>query len=182
MRMHTGGPVASVQPQSAHSSHVNTPRSARPGTMGSLLDVPNAGFGAIGHPAAPKYPSQGSLDGELPGYLKPASGAQAPIGRASRTSQVLTPVLISGSLTPPAAGAHTVSSMCWEMSVPLLCHSFSGCLDVRFARMPPDQEFGMVQTEVPSSVRAFWETGSSNPGGLASNLGMNSARAPGESR
>ena len=39
----------------------------------------------------------------------------------------------------------------------------------------------MVQTEVPSSVRAFWETGSSNPGAHTSSLGMNSARAPGES-
>ena len=87
-----------MQPQSAHSSHVNTPRSARPGTMGSLLDVPSAGFGAIGHPAAPKYPSQGSLDGELPGYLKPAPGAQAPIGRASRTSQVLRRALTSESV------------------------------------------------------------------------------------
>ena len=122
MRMQTGGPVASVQPQSAHSSHVNTPRSARPGTMGSLLDVPSAGFGAIGHPAAPKYPSQGSLDGELPGYLKPAPGAQAPIGRASRTSQVLTPVLLLLSVTPHAAQPHTVSSMCREMSFKLCCH------------------------------------------------------------
>ncbi len=90
--------------------------------MGSLLDVPSAGFGAIGHPAAPKYPSQGSLDGELPGYLKPAPGAQAPIGRASRTSQVLTPVLLLLSVTPHAAQPHTVSSMCREMSFKLCCH------------------------------------------------------------
>ena len=85
---HAGGPLASTQPQSAHSSHATTPRSARPGTMGSLLDVPASGFGAIGQPAAPKYPSQGSLDGEFTGYVKPNPGAHAPIGRGSKTSQV----------------------------------------------------------------------------------------------
>ena len=121
--MQTGGPVASVQPQSAHSSHVNTPRSARPGTMGSLLDVPSAGFGAIGHPAAPKYPSQGSLDGGAAGLPEAGargSGPHWPL--ASRTSQVLTPVLLLLSVTPHAAQPHTVSSMCREMSFKLCCH------------------------------------------------------------
>ena len=79
--------MAATQPQSAHSSRATTPRSARPGTMGSLLEVPASGFGAIGQPAAPKYPSQGSLDGELTGYVKPHPGAHAPIGRGSKSSQ-----------------------------------------------------------------------------------------------
>lgn len=85
----TGGPLASTQPHSAYSSHATTPR---PGTMGSLLEVPASGFGPIGQPAgqpaAPKYGSQGSLDGELTGYVKPNPRAHAPIGRGSRTSQV----------------------------------------------------------------------------------------------
>ena len=80
--------MAAAQPQSAHSSRATTPRSARPGTMGSLLEVPASGFGPIGQPAAPKYPSQGSLDGELTGYVKPHPGAHAPIGRGPKTSQV----------------------------------------------------------------------------------------------
>ena len=81
--------MAATQQQSAHSSRATTPRSARPGTMGSLLEVPGSGFGAIGLPAAaPKYPSQGSLDGEFTGYVKPTPGAHAPIGRGSKTSQV----------------------------------------------------------------------------------------------
>jgi hypothetical protein len=76
---------AGMQPGSARSgasSHANTPR---PGTMSSLLEVGGA-FGP-GTQLAPKYSSQGSLDGELPSHMRAAPGTQAPIGRQSKSSQ-----------------------------------------------------------------------------------------------
>ena len=37
-----------------------------------------------------------------------------------------------------------------------------------------------VQAEVPSSVRAFWETGASHPGPLSTSISLDSNRAAGE--
>ena len=40
--------------------------------------------------------------------------------------------------------------------------------------------FVITQGEVPSSVRAFWETGASHPGGLSTSVSMDSNRVAGE--
>jgi hypothetical protein len=86
---HSSG--ANLQPaRSAHSaasSLSNTPRNnnaARPGTMGSLLEV-GGPFGQPGQLPG-SYASQGSLDGELPSHMRAAPGAQAPIGPQRRSS------------------------------------------------------------------------------------------------
>lgn len=186
--------MGATQPQSAHSSHATTPRSARPGTMGSLLEVPPTSFGAIGQPAAPKYPSQGSLDGELPGYMKPAPGARAPIGRGSKTSQV-TPYSSKDAAHMPCVQTdpdgwsiiccvlHMACMSCDVGLQPQLCHNRVPSVLLKlapFMRAHLVSCFSLVQNEVPSSVRAFWETGTSHPGGLSTSISLDSAKAPGE--
>lgn len=117
------GTQVNTQPGSARSgmsSHATTPR---PGMMSSLLEMGST-FGAapgfqIGQP---KISGPGSLDGELPSHMRAVPGAQAPIGRQSKSNQGEVPPSVrafweNGTTTAAASGAPGGSSLVKSISL-----------------------------------------------------------------